>query len=79
MSSLEGLQDVITLFHLEKLKDLTCAQEYAVTVSNQFGMLDALEDLVKLWDTLKCKTLEAGKGVPKVTEWLPFSRDVGLY
>ena len=25
-----------TMFHLEKLKDLTCAQQYAVTVSNRF-------------------------------------------
>ena len=32
------------VFHLEKLKDLTCAQEYAVTVSNRFGVLDTLED-----------------------------------
>ena len=33
-----------TVFHLEKLKDLTCAQEYAVTVFNWFGVLDKLED-----------------------------------
>ena len=41
------------MFHLEKLKDLTCAYEYAVTVLNWFEVLDALEDPVKLWDTFK--------------------------
>ena len=50
-----------TVFHLEKLKDLTCAQEYAVTVSNRFGALDTLEDPKELWDTFKRKTLEAAK------------------
>ena len=33
-----------TVFHLEKLKDLTCAQEYAVTVSDRFGALDTHEE-----------------------------------
>ena len=42
-----------TVFHLEKLKDLTCAQEYAVTVSNRFGVLDTLEDPEEQWDTFK--------------------------
>ena len=42
--------------HLEKLKDLTCAQEYAVTVSR-----DTLDDREELWDTLKRETLEAAK------------------
>ena len=50
-----------TVFHLEKLKDLTCAQEYAVTVSNYFGALDTLEDPKELWDTFKRETLEAAK------------------
>ena len=50
-----------TVFHLEKLKDLTCAQEYAVTVSNRFGVLDTLEDSEELWDTFKRETLEAAK------------------
>ena len=49
-----------TVFHLEKL-DLTCAQEYAVTVSNRFGVLDTLEDPEELWDTFKRETLEAAK------------------
>ena len=48
-----------TIFHLEKLKDLTCAQEYAV--SNQFGVLNTLEDAVELWGTFKRETLEAAK------------------
>ena len=61
ISSLESLQDATTLFHLEKLKDLTSAQEYAVTVSNRFGVLDTLEDPEELWDTFKCETLEAAK------------------
>ena len=50
------------VFHLEKLKDLLCAHEYAVTVSNQFEVLDALEDPVELWDTFKRETLEAAIG-----------------
>ncbi|MPC64178.1 Extracellular tyrosine-protein kinase PKDCC [Portunus trituberculatus] len=37
-----------TVFHLEKLKDLTCAQEYAVTISNRFGVLETIEDPVEL-------------------------------
>ena len=50
-----------TVFYLEKLKDLTFAQEYAVTVSNRFGVLDTIEDSEELWDTLKRETLEAAK------------------
>ena len=49
-----------TVFHLEKLKDLTCAQEYAVTVSNRFGVLDTLNP-EELWDTFIRETLEAAK------------------
>ena len=48
-----------TVFHLEKLKDLTCAQEYAVTVSNRFEALNTLEDPEELWDTFKHEALEA--------------------
>ncbi|KAG0710316.1 Craniofacial development protein 2 [Chionoecetes opilio] len=47
-----------TVFHLEKLKDLTCAHNYAVAVSNRFDVLGALEDLVELWDTFKRETLQ---------------------
>ena len=61
MSSPESLQNVTTPSHLEKLKDLICAQEYAVTVSNQFGVLDILEDPVELWDIFKHEVLEAAK------------------
>ncbi|KAG0716589.1 DNA repair protein RAD50 [Chionoecetes opilio] len=50
-----------TVFHLEKLKDLTCAHEYAVAVSNQFDVLSALGDPVELWDTFKRETLQAAK------------------
>ena len=32
-----------TMFHLNKLKDSTCAQEYKVTVSSRFEVLDTLE------------------------------------
>ena len=46
-----------TVFYLEKLKDLTCAQEYAVTVSNRFGALDTLEDTEEIWDTFNHETL----------------------
>ena len=35
-------------FHLEKLKDSSYVHKYAVTVSNQFEVLDALEDPVEL-------------------------------
>ena len=61
ISSPESFQEATTLFHLEKLKDLTCAQEYAVTVSNWFGVLDTLEDPEELWDTFNRETLEAAK------------------
>ncbi|KAG0729603.1 Transmembrane protein 189 [Chionoecetes opilio] len=33
----------------KKLKDLTCAHEYAVAVSNRFDVLGALGDPVELW------------------------------
>ncbi|KAG0722618.1 Claspin [Chionoecetes opilio] len=46
---------------LKKLKDLTCAHEYAVAVSNRFNVLGALEDPVELWDTFKRETLQAAK------------------
>ena len=49
------------MFHLEKLKDLTCAHEYAVAVSNRFDVLGALGDPVELWDTFKRETLQAAK------------------
>ena len=47
--------------HLEKLRDPTCAHEYAVAVSNRFGVLDALEDPEELWDTFKRETLKAAE------------------
>ncbi|KAG0712588.1 Craniofacial development protein 2 [Chionoecetes opilio] len=46
-----------TVFHLEKLKDLTCAHEYAVAVSNRFDVLGALGDPVEPWDIFKRETL----------------------
>ena len=49
------------MFHLQKLKDLTWAQEYAVTVPNRFEALDTLEDPEELGDTFKRETLEAAK------------------
>ncbi|KAG0725935.1 Retinol-binding protein pinta [Chionoecetes opilio] len=45
----------------QKLKDLTCAHEYAVAVSIRFDVLGALEDPVELWHTLKRETLQAAK------------------
>ena len=50
-----------TVFYLEKLKDLTRVQEYAVRISNRFGMLDALENPEEMWDTFKRQTLETAK------------------
>ncbi|KAG0724748.1 LINE-1 retrotransposable element ORF2 protein [Chionoecetes opilio] len=47
--------------HILKLKDLTCAHEYAVAVSNRFDVLGALGDPVELWDTFKRETLQAAK------------------
>merc|ERR1711980_73031 len=48
-------------FHLEKLKDPVCAQEYAVAVSNRFEVLGTLGDSEELWDAFKRGTLEAAK------------------
>ncbi|KAG0723422.1 Transposon TX1 uncharacterized protein [Chionoecetes opilio] len=50
-----------TVFNLEKLKDLTCAHEYAVAVSNRFDVLGAFGDPVELWDTFKRETQQAAK------------------
>ena len=48
-------------FHLEKLKDPVCAQEFAVAVSNRFEVLGTLGDSEELWDAFKRGTLEAAK------------------
>ena len=45
-------------FHLEKLGDPVCAQEFAVAVSNRFGVLDTLEDPEEMWNTFKRETLK---------------------
>ena len=50
-----------TVFHLEKLKYLVCAQKYTMTFSNQFGELDTFEDPVELGDTFKHETLQVAK------------------
>ena len=49
------------VFHLGKLKDPTCAHEYAVAVSNRFEALGTLEDPVEMWDTFKRETLKAAE------------------
>ena len=46
------------VFHFEKLKNFICAHEYAVTVSNQFEVLDALENPVELCNTFKHENLK---------------------
>ena len=46
-------------FHLEKLREPACAHEYAVAVSNRFGVLDTLEDPEEMWDAFKRETLKA--------------------
>ena len=51
------------MFHLEKLKVLTCVHEYAVTVSNQLNVLTTLGDPVKLWESFKRKTLQLGTAI----------------
>ena len=48
-------------FHLEKLKDPVCAQEYAVAVSNRFEVLGTLEEPEELWDAFKRETLKAAE------------------
>ena len=52
---------VFHLYHLEKIKHLKCAQEYTVTVLNQFEVLDTLEDSAELRNTFKRETLEVAK------------------
>ena len=47
--------------HLEKLREPICAQEYAMSVSNRFQVLDTLEDPGELWNAFKRETLEATK------------------
>lgn len=49
------------MFHLEKLEDMICDEEYAATVSNSFSFFDVLENLVKLKYTCKRETLESPK------------------
>lgn len=58
MSSLDKSQDVATVLHLEKLKGLACAQEYAVTHSNRFSVVTTLEDALALHDTFMGEALE---------------------
>ncbi|KAG0724360.1 hypothetical protein GWK47_005185 [Chionoecetes opilio] len=47
--------------NISKLKDLTCAHEYAVAVSNRFNVIGALGDPIELWDTFKRETFQAAK------------------
>ena len=49
--------------NLEKLRDPACAHEYAVAVSNRFGVLDTLEDPEEMWDTFKFGALEPADGI----------------
>ena len=49
-----------------------------MTVSNQFGVLDNLENPVDLWDTFIGETLEAAKkSLTEVRDWL--GGDAGKY
>lgn len=47
--------------HLEKLEDMTCTHEYAVSGSNGILVVTALWDPVESWDTFIHKTLQAAK------------------
>lgn len=49
------------VFHLNRLKDLQCAEEFAVTISSWFEVFDTMDDSVKLWDTFKHVTFQAAK------------------
>ena len=51
----------VPALHLDRLKDLQCAEEFSVAVSNRFEVLGSLEDPVELWDTFKRETLQAAK------------------
>ncbi|KAG0730330.1 Conserved oligomeric Golgi complex subunit 4 [Chionoecetes opilio] len=69
-----------TVFHLEKLKDLTCAHEYAVAVSNRFDVLGALRDPVELWDTFKREIYRLPRSVlgsAEVKAWFCLDGDAG--
>lgn len=46
-------------FNLEKLRDRTYVQEYAVTISNKFNLYSELGDPEKLLDDYKRETLKA--------------------
>ncbi|XP_076036536.1 uncharacterized protein LOC143022278 [Oratosquilla oratoria] len=48
-------------FHLEKLRDDVCAQEYAVPISNWFEVHDSLEEPEELGDIFKHGTLNAAE------------------
>ena len=50
------------VFHLEKLKDFTCAQELLMTVSNWIEVHDALVDSLELWDTFKGENFKVANG-----------------
>ena len=43
------------------MKDLSCAQEYAMTVSSQLRVRNTLEDQVELLDIFKRENLETAK------------------
>lgn len=47
------------MFHLDKLKDLEYAHEYAVTILNRYSELSTFEDPAELWDKLLRETLQA--------------------
>lgn len=49
------------MFHLERLRDPACSQEYALTVSNRFDVFGTLEKLEDLWDTFKHENLQTAK------------------
>lgn len=60
------------MLHLERLKDVECAHDYTITISNMFYVLSTNEDPVELWDTFK---REAVKMQRRASE---SARDLGV-
>lgn len=50
-----------TWFHLKKLKDFICPEEYTVAVLNGFSVCSTLEDVVELRDNFKAAEESSGQ------------------
>lgn len=50
---------MITLFHMDRFREMECAQGFAKAIPGRFTALDNLMDLVLLWDTFMYEMLNA--------------------